>query len=143
MGERKEHILCIDDDQDTCNMMTFLLLMQGYEGSYALTYEDGLELASCGGFDLILLDLYFPDGNGIEFCKQIRRFDQKTPIIFCSGEAREAERRKAIEAGGQDFLVKPVDYTKLLSSLSGLKRERRRQEKAVNGSADRDIHTRI
>src|SRR4051794_28826815 len=110
----KGRILCVDDDQDTCEMVTVLLGQTGYEVQHALSVADGLIKARQDGFDLILLDWNFEDGTGLELCRQIRAFDSITPILFYTGEIDDAAIRAALRAGAQGYLVKPVAVASLL-----------------------------
>ena len=118
MEKTKGRILCVDDDKDTCEMVAFLLGLVGYEVIQALNIADGLTLARREHFDLILLDWFLDDGTGIELCKMIRAFDSQTVILFYSGVAYGAEIKKAISAGAQGFLIKPVGTDDLLETVS-------------------------
>jgi DNA-binding response OmpR family regulator len=118
-SESAKRILCIDDDQDTCEIVTLLLGEAGYEVTDAPTVAEGLRLAKRGGFDLILLDWVFDDGNGLELCQMIRAFDAETPILFFSAVAYQTEIKQAMSAGAQGFLVKPMGTDLLLQTVSG------------------------
>lgn len=118
MEEGRGRILFIDDHQDTCEMMRYLLGREGYEVVSASSVTEGLRLAKVETFDLILLDWYFPDGTGIEMCQMIRTFDEEIPIFFCTGVAYESEIKKALKAGAQGCFVKPVDVGNLMKTIS-------------------------
>lgn len=118
MEAAKGRILCVDDDKDTCEMVTTLLGFAGYEVSHAQSVAEGLRLAKRGGFDLILLDWFFDDGTGLELCQMIREFDQNIPILFYSGVAYEAEVKKAMRSGAQGFLVKPFGTQDIVKTVS-------------------------
>jgi DNA-binding response OmpR family regulator len=115
MGKR---ILCVDDDQDTCEMVTVLLNQAGYTVEHALSVTDGLKLAKAGRFDLILLDWLFEDGTGIELCWKIRSFNTETPILFYSGVAEQTEIDEALSAGAQGYLIKPSGVYELVDAVS-------------------------
>src|SRR5215212_2073600 len=108
MAHSKSRILCVDDDADTCEMLSVFLEQAGYEVMVAASVVDGLRLAIKERFDLYLLDLRLSDGNGIELCKQIRAFDAGTPVVVCSGDVRECVRDQVLQVGVQDFLKKPI-----------------------------------
>jgi DNA-binding response OmpR family regulator len=118
-SESAKRILCIDDNEDTCEIVTLLLSGVGYEVTHALTVAEGLRLAKRSSFDLILLDWVFEDGDGLELCQMIRAFDANTPILFYSGVAYEAEIKRAMSAGAQGFLVKPLGTEHLVQAVSG------------------------
>ena len=118
MKKNKGRILCVDNDQDTCEMITLLLGQAGYEVIVAMTIADGLTLARKEHFDLILLDWFFGDGTGLELCRMIRTFDSQTVILFYSGVVDKAEIKQAISAGAQGFLVKPIGIEDLVQTVS-------------------------
>lgn len=118
MERVKGRILCVDDHKDTCDMLTALLGLEGYEVIQANNVNDGLCMALSGDFDLILLDWVFKDGSGIDLCKALATVHSNTPILFYSGIAEKSEMEAAMQAGAQGFLVKPVDVNDLLQSVS-------------------------
>lgn len=118
MQEGKGRVLCVEDDEDTCEMLKALLNLSGYEVKSARSKEDALRLTESESFDLYLLDNLLPDGNGIELCKQIRASDPLTPIIFLSGLAQEADREEALDAGAQAYLIKPVNVDELVNVIT-------------------------
>ena len=118
MEKLKGRILCVDDDRDTCEMITALLGYAGYEVSHACSVAEGLSLAKSGGFDLILLDWYFDDGTGIDLCRMIRTFDVNIPILFYSGVANESDIKRAMSFGAQGFLVKPLGTENIVETVS-------------------------
>lgn len=120
MQRSKRRILCIEDDEDTCEMLTFALQSSGYEVVSAQTFADGLSKALTDGFDTILLDSHLPDGLGIELCEKIRGFKSRTPIIFYSGEARPDCIEMAMKAGASAYLVKPIDPLEVEQTIAGL-----------------------
>ena len=120
MEKIKGRILCVDDHQDTCEMLTTILGLEGYQVSQANGVYDGLCAAIADDFDLILLDWVLKDGSGIELCRMISKAGVTTPILFYSGIADRSELEEAMRAGAQGFLVKPVDTNDLLRSVSRL-----------------------
>lgn len=116
--QTRKHILLIDRDPDTCDMMNFALTSAGYDFACANTLKEGLILAQTDSFDLILLDYYLPDGSGLELVAQIRRFDGKIPIFFYTGEAQEERVRKALETEVQGYMIKPVEIEHVLQTLA-------------------------
>ena len=102
-------ILYVEDHDDTRVLMAYILNGAGFEIIEATSAQDALELAKSESFDLYLLDHTFPDASGITLCRAIREFDPTTPILFYSARAMEKERQEALQAGAQDYLVKPDD----------------------------------
>lgn len=118
MAASKKAILCIEDDEDTSEMLAFLLIRAGYEVAQAGTVAEGLAPAWQGGFEVTMLDWHLPDGTGIQLCKDIREFDSTTAILFYSGEARSQEVKEATLAGAHGFFIKPVDHDLLLETVA-------------------------
>ena len=120
MEEKKRRILCAEDDEDTCALVTHVLGKAGYEVVSAYTYADAITKALSVDFDCYLLDNGLPDSTGVELCKEIREFDEKTPIIFYSGDAFPREIEEALNAGANEYLVKPVDPKELIDRVNRL-----------------------
>jgi CheY-like chemotaxis protein len=103
----KHRILCVDDNEDNCFMLTNLLGREGYEAKSAESIEQALEFAHKDSFNLYVLDSWLSKGSGVDLCQKIREFDSQTPIIFYSGAAYESDRREALQAGANAFVAKP------------------------------------
>lgn len=122
MERPKRRILCAEDDEDTCELLTLVLGESGYEVVPAYTFADALTKALTGGFDGYLIDNGLPDGTGEDLCRQIREFDENTPIVFYSADAFPKEIEKAMKAGANAYLVKPIapqEVTQKLEELLG------------------------
>ena len=115
-------ILCVDDDEDTCQMLSGLLGLIDCQATTAATAAQALELIARGQFDLYLLDNWLPGGGGVELCREIRRADTSTPVVFYSGAGLESEREEALAVGAQAYLVKPGDIALLVETVRRLLR---------------------
>jgi len=113
MTKSKSKILCIEDDEDTCDLITFVFKQAGCEVE-SCGQTECLKLIHEEKFSAIILDNYFDGIRGTEICQEIRSLDKTTPIIFLSGETRQSEIDKALAAGANAYLVKPNDFEKLL-----------------------------
>lgn len=111
------HILLVDDDQDTREVVQILLRHDGFRVSVTGDSTEVLELLTTDHFDALILDNWMPQITGIELCRLIRSLDQNTPIFFCSGAATEADKRAALSAGAQAYFVKPFDPDELTATL--------------------------
>jgi DNA-binding response OmpR family regulator len=110
-------VLYVEDDEDSCEMMRALLKQEGYEVVTVQTIADGLRLARLGGFDLFMLESWFPNGTGIELCQQIRTFDSRTPILFYSSLGYESDVQQGMSAGAQGYRIKPSGLTDIGRSI--------------------------
>ncbi len=115
--ERRKHVLCADNHEDTRVMMAYWLDRCGYEVTTAGSLAETLPLIEKGGFDLFILDGIYPDGFGVDLCKQIRTFDARTPIFFLSACAYQSDIKKGLESGAQAYLTKPFDFDVLEQTI--------------------------
>ena len=97
-----------------------MLEQRNYEVVTGSTIEDGVALAGSQHFDLYLLDSWLPDGSGLDLCRQIREFDQVTPILFYSAAAYEIDREQALRSGAQAYLIKPSQPSELCNLVTSL-----------------------
>ena len=116
--EKRKRILCADDHEDTRTMIALWLDLCGYEVTTAGSIAESLPLTERGGFDLLILDGWYPDGLGLDLCEQIRRFDSHTPILFLSALAYADDIAKGMNAGAQAYLTKPVDMDVLEETIA-------------------------
>jgi DNA-binding response OmpR family regulator len=114
----KGRILCTEDDEDTRDLLVLTLSMAGYEVICTDTAAKTLDLLRNEKFDLFLMDNWMPDLSGESLCKQIREFDSKTPILFYSGAAFDSDKQRAMKAGAQGYLVKPISEGELVAEVA-------------------------
>lgn len=107
MPRAKCRILCVDDHEDTSEMLTLLLAQEDYEVVTAVTMEDALKLAMSEEFDLYVLDKRLPDGSGVELCKKLSAVTPDVPCLFYTGDAYEVQRHEALAAGADAYVAKP------------------------------------
>ena len=111
------HTLYADDDPDTREVVQFILRHAGFRVSVTGDSSEVLQLLATDSFDALLLDNWMPNLDGIEVCRVVRSLDQKLPIFFCSGAATNDDKKAALNAGAQGYLVKPFDPDELTSIL--------------------------
>jgi DNA-binding response OmpR family regulator len=107
-------ILLVDDDEDTCEMMSLMLTLadDNYEVLSANTADEALAKMEDKPFDIYILDSLLPDMTGVELCTKVRRDDEQVPILFYSGMLDGNYISSAIAAGANEYLVKPDDLEK-------------------------------
>jgi DNA-binding NtrC family response regulator len=116
MTSLKKRILCVEDHDDTCTMLKYLL--PDYELVSVSTVEEAGASIRTAQFDFYLLDVKLPDGSGIDLCWEIGAIDPTTPIIFLTGAYTPHNWKAAFEAGASDFLSKPEGLEKLEETLA-------------------------
>jgi DNA-binding response OmpR family regulator len=109
-------VLCVDNDEDSRVMLTTLLKLALIEAKAVGTAAHALASIQSEPFDLYMLDSRLPDVDGFELCRRMRDFDPDTPILFFSGAAYEADKKKGLEAGANAYVIKP-DLDGLVSSI--------------------------
>lgn len=115
--ERRKHILCADGNEDIRAMIAYWLDLCGYEVTTAGSLAETLPLTERGSFDLLILDGWYPDGLGVDLCKRIRVSDDRTPIVFLTAYAYQADIQKGLESGAQAYLTKPFDFDVLEQTI--------------------------
>ena len=114
------HILIVDDNRDICELMQLILQVAGFRVSTTENSADVLPLVTTNHFDALLLDYWMPETTGVELCRQVRTFDQGTPILICSGAVTKADRDAAELAGAQGYVEKPFIPEDLILTLQTL-----------------------
>ena len=110
-------VLCVEDDEDSRAMLITLLRHALIQAQAVGTAVQAISSIQTEHFDLYLLESRLPDIDGSDLCRQMRAFDPDTPILFFSGAAYEADRKKGIESGANAYLIKP-DLAGLVSTVT-------------------------
>ncbi len=118
-SDTPSRVLCVDDDEDACEMLSLLLKAYGVDATCVRSAAEAWPMIKAEWFDLYMLDGWLPKVDGFEFCRQIRESDPNTPILFYSGAAYEADKRKGIAAGANAYIVKP-NLDGLIETMQGL-----------------------
>ena len=119
---RPERLIRTDSEHhdDSRDMLKILLGLAGYEVATASTVTEALSLASLRWFDLYILEVRFPDGSGVELCRQIRALHPQTPILFYTSSAYRYDIQAGLAAGAQRYLVKPMDLPLIGEAVASL-----------------------
>jgi len=129
-------ILVIEDEPKVARALCAGLRRAGYEVALAATGEEGFFAASAQAFDLILLDLMLPGRDGLEVLETLRRRGVGTPVLILTARDAVEDRVQGLDAGGDDYLVKPFAFPELLARVRVLLRRGRPEEALRLGVAD-------
>ena len=130
-------ILIVEDEESYREPLVYQLTREGYDVSAAATGEEGLELFTKGGIDLVLLDLMLPGLDGTALCRRIRE-QSRVPIIMLTAKSAEIDKVVGLEIGADDYITKPYSFRELLARIRAVLR--RNQMVAESGeAADDDI----
>jgi CheY-like chemotaxis protein len=121
----KAQILHVDDDPDIRLLISASLRNLGYVVATAGTNAEALELAQKVKFDLFILDVRLPDGNGIELCQKVNQLQPKSPVVYYSAYASDKEQEAALSVAGDAYLKKPVSATVLERTIAYLLEQRK------------------
>ena len=118
-------VLLIDDDPDLSTMLRTLLRGQDFQIKAVLSSEEGIESCRDPDWqpDVVILDLLMPEVDGWEVCERIRSFSD-VPILILSALGSPGSVARALDAGADDYLIKPVHASLLASRLRTLVRRR-------------------
>jgi DNA-binding response OmpR family regulator len=116
MAQPKCRVLCIDDHEDTSEMLQLILSHEDYEVATAVSFKQAIELAATREFDLYVLDRHLPDGSGLDLCRKLSSLTPGVPCIFYSGDAYDVHRSEAFAAGADGYVAKP-DIDQLIHSV--------------------------
>ncbi|GAB0168009.1 response regulator transcription factor [Lysinibacillus sp. CTST325] len=109
-------ILLVEDEKHIARFVELELKHEGYDVFVAFDGREGLELASSDHFDVLLLDVMLPGINGIEICRRIRT-QSKVPIILLTARDAVMDRVAGLDAGADDYIVKPFAIEELLARI--------------------------
>jgi two-component system, OmpR family, response regulator len=115
-------VLLIEDDQETSAYVARGLREQGHVVDLAATGRDGLFLATEGGHDVLIVDRMLPGLDGIGLVQAIRGTGVKAPVLFLTALGGVGDRVRGLDAGGDDYLVKPFAFAELLARVNALAR---------------------
>jgi two-component system OmpR family response regulator len=115
-------ILLIEDEDETARYVADGLMRQGHVVDRASTGRDGLFLAAGESYDVMIVDRLLPTMDGLAVVKTIRGAGVKTPVLFLTAVDGVEDRVAGLEAGGDDYLVKPFAFTELAARVNALGR---------------------
>ena len=107
------HLLLVEDDPFIRNVTNEHLISLGYEVKMAINLQMARELFQKNIFDLILLDLTLPDGDGFDWARELTHTPSRPPIIFLTSHTDISDVKKGFELGGADYMKKPIDMEEL------------------------------
>jgi diguanylate cyclase (GGDEF)-like protein len=117
-------VLIVDDDDQIQELLRLALSERGYIVDVATDGQEGWELAESLPYDLILLDVMLPKLDGITFCRQLRVNGCQALVLLVSAKGHSGDRIAGLDAGADDYIVKPIALRELESRIQALLRRR-------------------
>ncbi|MDE7423366.1 MAG: response regulator transcription factor [Lachnospiraceae bacterium] len=139
-------VLIVEDDAMILEGLKYSLMQEGYEVVTAGTMKEAMDRIHSGGhFDICLLDIMLPDGNGYEICREIRK-NSDVPILFLTACDDEVNTVMALEQGADDYIPKPFRIRELLARMKAILRRTSGKGKIDNnivtvGNNQVNLHT--
>ncbi|WP_404789829.1 response regulator [Altericista sp. CCNU0014] len=117
-------ILLVEDDEHTTALISNALTAHHYLVNATKSGQTALALTETYNYDLILLDVIVPDLDGVSLCRQLRSQGAQMPILMLTGNGSSGDRVAGLEAGADDYVVKPFDLSELVARIRALLRRR-------------------
>ncbi|MEL6816442.1 MAG: response regulator, partial [Cyanobacteria bacterium J06598_3] len=115
-------ILLVDDDESLMESLATRLIHQRYAVDIAVNGGSAESFMDLFHYDLVVLDLMLPDGDGIEFCRQFRAGGYANPLMILTAKESTEQKVSALDAGADDYVVKPFDFDELCARIRALLR---------------------
>ncbi len=119
------HLLLVEDDADLVAVTARLLEEDHHVLEIAMRGRDALDIAEVGGLDAVILDLGLPDMDGLAVARTLRAGGDRVPILMLTARDAILDRVEGLDAGADDYLVKPFAYPELVARLHALTRRAR------------------
>jgi len=121
------HILIVEDEQRLAMLLRRVLIEERHNVDVAHDGAGGLDMAIAGSHDLVILDLMLPRMDGLEVCRRMRAGGSAAPVLMLTARGAVEDRVGGLNAGADDYLVKPFAMEELLARVQALLRRRGRQ----------------
>ncbi len=115
-------ILLVDDEIELTDPLSRALTREGYSVDAAYDGIKGSELTHINSYDLLILDWMLPGKTGLEICQELRRSGKTTPVLFLTAKDTLDDRVQGLDAGADDYLMKPFELRELLARVRALLR---------------------
>lgn len=119
-----KNILMVEDDSTIAFAVKYAVEQEGFNLDIAENLENARKIVNSKEYDLILLDVMLPDGNGYEFLKQLREHDEDTPVIFLTACDEEVNIVMGLDIGADDYITKPFRVRELISRINAILRRK-------------------
>ena len=124
-------LLLVEDDTRLAGLLLRGLRAEGYAVDVAATTEEARWLATENPFDVLIFDVMLPDGDGFTLCQELRQAGNWTPVLMLTARDSVNDRVRGLDAGADDYLVKPHSFAELAARVRALVRRGRPARPAV------------
>src|ERR1044072_5280050 len=116
--------------------LTDRLAAEGFDVDSATDFHSGLTKATSGSYDVIVLDVMLPGGNGFDICRTVRQKGVHTPILMLTARGQVVDKVVGLKLGADDYLVKPFEMAELLARIEALLRRGASTSSSAPGSTE-------
>ena len=113
----KKNVLIIDDDPQILELLKMFVEANGCAAETESSAEKGMAMVRKKSYDMVLLDIMLPDGNGLDSLKNIQKIAPKLPVIMITGGNDVAVAEECLKVGAVDYITKPFDFEYLRTSM--------------------------
>jgi two-component system response regulator QseB len=143
-GSEPARVLVVEDNAELCEMLGRLLSDCGYQVDLARDGQAGLHYALTRGYDVLVVDRGLPGIDGFDLIVRLRRRGVTTPVLILTAYSALADRVAGLDAGAEDYLVKPFEIDELLARLRALRRRHRATAEVLRlGAGEVDFAARL
>ncbi|MFI5227504.1 MAG: response regulator [Gemmatimonadales bacterium] len=135
-------VLLVEDDPELSSVLERGLAEHGFVVARETSVADGQTRAVLGAFDVIVLDVMLPGGDGFTLCRTLRTRGVGTPVLMLTARDTVDDRVRGLDAGADDYLTKPFAFRELVARLHALTRRPPNQLPEVVAIADLEVHLR-
>jgi two-component system, OmpR family, alkaline phosphatase synthesis response regulator PhoP len=132
-------LLLVEDEPGLVMTLTDRLMAEGYEVESAMDARTALDSAGTGTFDVILLDVMLPGGNGFDVCRTLRQKGVQTPVLMLTARGQVVDKVVGLKLGADDYLVKPFEMAELLARIEALLRRGATTTASAAGATERFV----
>lgn len=116
-------LLVVEDERDLNRVIARRLEKEGYSVDRCFDGEEALDYLVAGEFDAVILDIMLPKYNGLEIVRRMRAAKNQTPVLFLTAKDSVSDRVAGLDAGAEDYLVKPFAFEELLARIRVMTRK--------------------
>ena len=128
----KSSILLVEDDVNLGTILKEYLEVKNYNVTHVLNGSEGYNEYTNGSFDLCILDVMMPKKDGFTLAKEIRHYDDQTPIIFLTAKSMHDDKIEGFEIGADDYIAKPFSTEELLMRINAVLKRTSNKEKKIS-----------
>ncbi len=132
-------LLIVEDDVELAQAVRDGLREHGIEATLAASVPEGRQRAVFGQYDVIVLDVLLPGGDGFALCEELRRRGLTTPILMLTARDAVDDRVRGLNAGADDYLTKPFAFQELVARVRALARRQPAIEPSLHRTADLEV----